>query len=159
MRSTTQLLEDTLWTGTVATAATTAAASLCGRIEEGQPIAPLNAVSHIVWGDEAAAHETPSMKYTMPGVLLNTAAVTGWAGVYELLFGGRRRPANLAGAILGGAAVSALAYVTDYYVVPDRVTPGFEKRLSNKSLAGIYTTLAVSLGVGSWLRNTSRRNA
>lgn len=156
MRSATELIEDTLWSGAIATATTTAAASLCGQLEEGESIAPLNAISHILWGDEAASHEAASVKYTMPGVVLNAGAVTGWAGVHELLFGGRRRPESLAGALAGGAAVSALAYVTDYYIVPNRLTPGFEKRLSNQSLAGIYTTLAVSLGAASWLRNSIR---
>ena len=158
MRSATEFIEDTLWTGTIATAATTAAASLCGQLEEGESIAPLNAISHIIWGDEAATHEAASVKYTMPGVVLNAAAVTGWAGVHELIFGGRRRPRSFGGAIAGGAVVSALAYVIDYHIVPDRVTPGFEKRLSNQSLAAIYTTLAVSLGVASWLRNSKRRD-
>ncbi len=156
MRSATELIEDTLWSGAIATATTTAAASLCGQLEEGESIAPLNAISHILWGDEAATHEAASVKYTMPGVVLNAGAVTGCAGVHELLFGGRRRPKSLAGALASGAAVSALAYVTDYYIVPNRLTPGFEKRLSNQSLAGIYTTLAVSLGAASWLRNSIR---
>jgi len=54
-------------------------------------------------------------------------------------------------AIAGGAIVSALAYVTDYHLVPKRLTPGFEKRLSNKSLFGIFATLALSLAVGSMM--------
>jgi hypothetical protein len=33
-------------------------------------------------------------------------------------------------------------------LVPERLTPGFEKRLSNKSLLAIYGTLAVGLGLG-----------
>jgi hypothetical protein len=150
-----QLIQNSLATGSIATAATTAAASLCGRIEEGEPIAPLNAISHIIYGDEAAAHNEPSAKYTMPGILLNTAAITGWAVVHELVFNGRRRPQTLPQAIAAGATTSALAFVTDYYVVPNRFTPGFEKRLSNKSLASIYATLAASLGIASWLRHRS----
>jgi hypothetical protein len=129
---------------------------MCGQYEAGQPIAPLNAVSHILYGDRAAGHNEASTKYTMPGIALNAAAVTGWAGVHELLFSGQNRQKNLPAAIAGGAVVSALAYVTDYYVVPKRFTPGFEKRLSNTSLAVIYGTLAVSLGVGSWWRQAKK---
>ena len=81
----------------------------------------------------------------MPGILLNTAAITGWAAVHELAFSGTRRPQTLSGALAAGAATSTLAYVTDYYLVPKRFTPGFEKRLSNSSLAAIYATLAASL--------------
>lgn len=153
MQNITSLINDSIATGAAATAATTAAASLCGRIEEGEPVAPLNAISHILYGDEAAAHDEPSTKYTMPGILLNTAAITGWAVVHELVFNGRRRPQTLPAAIAAGAATSALAYVTDYYLVPKRFTPGFEKRLSNKSLAGVYATLALSLGIASWMRH------
>jgi hypothetical protein len=152
MQSATKVLNDSIATGAIATAATTAAASVCGRIEEGEPIAPLNAISHILYGDEAATHNEPSTKYTMPGILLNTAAITGWAAVHEIMFSARR-PQSLPAALAAGAATSALAYVTDYCLVPKRFTPGFEKRLSNKSLAGIYATLALSLGVASWMRH------
>jgi hypothetical protein len=41
--------------------------------------------------------------------------------------------------------VSAGAYLTDYYLVPKRFTPGWEKRLSGKSLAAIYGMLALGL--------------
>jgi hypothetical protein len=153
MHSAPQLINDSIATGALATAATTAAVSVCGHIKEGEPIAPLNAISHILYGDEAAAHNEPSAKYTMPGILLNTAAITGWAAVHEVMFNGRRRPRTLPGALAAGAATSAVAYITDYYIVPKRFTPGFEKRLSNSSLACIYATLATSLGIASWLRH------
>ena len=92
----------------------------------------------------------------MPGLILNGAAVTGWAILQELMFGRRQNRTTIGKAMAEGAIVSGLAYVTDYYLVPPRFTPGFEKRLSNPSLAGIYSVLAASLGVGSWLRNCSR---
>jgi hypothetical protein len=148
-----QFAEDTLRTGIVATAATTLAVAALGEAEEGNAIAPMNAVSHILWGERAALQNRPSLKYTFTGGLLNTAAILGWAGVHEVLFGRRSVAArSVTGALVGGAAVSALAYVTDYYLVPKRFTPGFEKRLSNRSLCGVYTTLALSLAAGSLLR-------
>jgi hypothetical protein len=58
----------------------------------------------------------------------------------------------LSEALVEGTVVSGLAYVTDYYVVPDRLTPGFEKRLSNKSLTAIYCALAVGLAAGALRR-------
>jgi hypothetical protein len=147
-----QLAEDTLLTGAVATAATTLAVSALGQLEDGEPIAPINSVSHIAWGDEAAKHEEASVKYTLTGALLNAAAVIGWAGIHELAvwrLGARR---SQAASLAVGAAVAGLAYVTDYHIVPRRLTPGFEKRLSNRSLAAVYGVLAVSLGVGTLLR-------
>ncbi|HEX4415938.1 MAG TPA: hypothetical protein VH107_20065 [Lacipirellulaceae bacterium] len=146
------IVADGLWNGAVATAATTAVASLCGEIESQSVAAPLNAVSHIVWGDDAARHSEPSARYTVPGLLLNGAAVTSWAILQEVLFDHRQVKKSLSRSIAEGAMISGLAYVTDYHVVPPRLTPGFEKRLSNKSLATIYAALALSLGVAAWWR-------
>ncbi|MGC4002119.1 MAG: hypothetical protein QM811_02795 [Pirellulales bacterium] len=133
-----------------ATVATTAAVAAAGQLENGRPLGPINAVSHILFGDEAAAHDEPSLQYTLSGLALNAGAVAGWAVVGELLFGGKRRPTTLPGASAAGAATSAIAYVTDYHLVPDRLTPGFEKRLSNGALAAVYGVLAVGLGLGIW---------
>jgi len=148
--------QDSLSTGAVATVATTMAAAACGQIEDGHIIAPINAVSHILWGDEAAAQEEASYQYTLPGLALNAIAVTGWAGVHELLFGKAAAQGRTGEVLLGGAIVSAIAFVTDYRVVPDRLTPGFEKRLSNGSLLGIYGALALALSVGSLMRHRSK---
>lgn len=172
-----QLAQNTLRTGGLASAATTLAAAVCGLIEERNAVAPLNSVSHIAWGDRAGRQERPSWKYTLTGLALNTAAVTSWAALYELLFGGagavqsrhaigsgkRGRVSTpalsmsrlVAKSLIGGAAISGLAYVTDYKLVPAWLTPGFEKRLSNRSLLGIYTALALGLGLGGLLSESS----
>lgn len=55
-------------------------------------------------------------------------------------------------ALLGGAATAALAYLTDYHVVPRRLTPGVEKRLTGRSLFLVFGALAVGLSAGAWLR-------
>jgi hypothetical protein len=153
-RTASQFASDALVTGAVATAATTVSVAAFGQGEESEPIAPINAISHIAWGDEAARHSDPSLKYTLPGLLLNTAAITSWAVVHEALFGSPPIQRSLAKSLAGGAAVSAMAYVTDYHIVPKRFTPGFEKRLSNRSLAATYGVLALGLGIGSWLRRS-----
>lgn len=137
-----------LQTGATAAIATTIATAACGFAETGNAIAPINAVSHIVWGDEAAAQNGASIKYTGLGVALNAAAVTSWAAVYETFFGDAVDRRDVARALVGGAVVSAVAYMTDYHVVPARLTPGFEKRLSNTALLGIYSVLAISLAFG-----------
>ena len=147
-----QFVENSLRTGAVASAATTLMTAACGHLEDNNAIAPLNAVSHIAFGDKAAAQDNASFKYTATGVALNTAAVTSWAAVHEMFFGQEEGEQDVGQALIGGAAVSALAYVTDYYIVPKRLTPGFEKRLSNRSLFGIYATLALSLAAGSLCR-------
>ena len=157
-----QMFQDSVRTGAVTALTTTIAAAVCGQIETGSAVAPLNSVSHIVWGDEASAQEQWTCKYTATGLALNAAAVTSWAAVHELLFGrfadkgdvatGAGQPRDGGQAVLGGAIVSVLAYVTDYHVVPARLTPGFELRLGNRSLLGIYAALALGLAFGSLCR-------
>jgi hypothetical protein len=141
-------ISDTLTTGAVATVATTAAVAAFGQAEIGNAVAPINAVSHILWGEQAAKVEEMDATHTLTGLAFNAAAVTGWAGVHEFLMP-RTGPRRFDQALLTGTVVSALAFVTDYYIVPKRFTPGFEKRLSNFSLFGVYSTLALSLASGS----------
>lgn len=145
-------------TSVPATAATTAAVAICGHAEEGNVVAPLNAVSHILWGDKAAWQDDISVRYTLTGVALNTAAVTSWSAVYELAFGQVARRGHIAPAVLGGIAVAGLAYVTDYYIVPKRLTPGFEKRLSSPSMFAVYATLALSLPWAALAESRSTQN-
>jgi hypothetical protein len=146
----------TLATAAPASAATTAVVSLCGEIEERNAAAPLNAVSHILGGDSAARQDDLSLKHTGTGVALNTLAITSWAGVYEAVFGSRARRGSNRAAILGGIATSALAYAIDYHVVPRRLTPGFEKRLSPLSMFAVYASLALSLPIASLLGRKSQ---
>lgn len=151
MGSSANLLSDTLQSGAIASVTTGLTIAACGQAEINNPIAPLNAVSHIAWGEEAATKDAPSAQFTLTGVALNSLAVGSWAGVHELLFGEAVDRGDVGTALLGGAVVAGLAYVTDYYLVPNRFTPGFEKRLSGKSLLGIYSVLALSLGLGRML--------
>ena len=87
---------------------------------------------------------------------MNTAAIASWSFIYEIAFGRAARKGNHAAAVLGGISVATLAYVTDYYVVPKRLTPGFEKRLSPTSMLAVYSTLALSLPLASLLESESK---
>ena len=159
MEKTRSILGSALESGTVAGLAAAAVASVAGKCETGSYAAPLNATSHIVWGEEAAQKDRPSLKYTLTGFLLNHGSGIFWASFYERLFGrhsgrlSRSRlpssvsedPMPLIKPILGGTAVAAAAYVIDYHLIPKRFTPGFEKRLSGKSLAAIFGALAIGM--------------
>lgn len=144
------LLRNTAVGGTLATVATTAALLLAGD-REGSRVAPLNAVSHIAFGDDAYEHEEPSLKHTTAGFTLNALATASWALVHEALFGLRGR-SSIPAALATGAAVSALAYAVDYHAVPERLKPGFEKKVSRPALTGLYVVLALSLAAGALLR-------
>jgi len=144
-------IKDTLTTGAVASATTTAAVAVLGKLEGRSAVAPINAVSHILWGEEAADTEQLDARHTLAGAGLNAVAVTGWAGLHEL-FMPRSGTPSAKRALLAGIATATVAYVTDYHVVPKRFTPGFEKRLSGKALFGVYAALALSLAAGSLCR-------
>jgi hypothetical protein len=146
-------LGDTLRTGAGAALATTLAIAACGVIELDNAAAPLNAISHIVWGDEAAAASDLSIKYTLIGLALNAAAMLLWAAIFEAVIALGPRVNRMAWALFAGAAVSALAYAVDYYVVPERLAPGFETRLSVWSLLAIYVVLAGSLALCAGVRS------
>lgn len=140
---------DTVAAGAAAAAATTATVLYLGHRRDQSAWAPLNAVSHIAFGDEAARHTELSARYTGTGAALNTAAMIAWAAIYAGAMRSLPR-STWPAAVAMGAAVSAAAYVTDYHVVPRRLTPGFEKRLDGRSLLVIYSTLAAGLAAG-WL--------
>ena len=131
-----------------ATVATTAATAICGVVENGNWAAPVNAISHIAWGEKAAHREAVSIKHTVLGAGLNAAAMVAWAAFHHLVFRPHNRRSTAAGALARGAATAGIAYVVDYHVVPKRLTPGFEKRLSNRSVFAIYAALAASLAAG-----------
>jgi hypothetical protein len=129
--------------GTLAAAAVTLVASVAAKRATGSSAAALNATSHVLWGERAGRKNAVSMKYTGTGAIANYGASIFWACVYEMLAGHRGR--TRLRALAGGALTSAVAYVTDYHVVPRRLTPGFEMRLSRGALAGVYVALALGL--------------
>lgn len=140
--------KNVLLTAGLATAGTTVAASLLGRKDAGSAAAALNATSHILYGERAARQDEFSLKYTLAGSVLNAAAMLSWAALQELGLGRWARGGSTTRAAMAGAATSGVAYITDYRVVPERLTPGFEKRLSRTSLAIVYSVLALALAVG-----------
>lgn len=137
--------------GSLAGLVTTAAVALAGRREARSAAAPINATSHVLWGDEAGTTDAVDLKHTVPGLLLNTGAGMFWALVHELLLA--RSPArDRATAAATGAAVGALAYAVDYHLIPRRLTPGWELRLSRSGVALGFVALGASLAVAGWLR-------
>jgi len=151
MSRTNGYLKHTLMSGAVTTAATTAVLGVLGALKDKDPAGPINAVSHILFGDDdAMGAKGVDAKHTLTGSVLNAASVTMWAGLHELLFGkfARKGPAQ---AVLSGAVVSGIAYAVDYHVVPKRLTPGFEKKVSKGGLFTTYAVLALSFAAGALL--------
>ena len=144
----TSLVADAAASGAIATLTTTAAIVIVGHQRDESAWAPLNAVSHILWGDEAATHTERSLTYTASGAALNASAMMSWGAVYAALL--RMMPRRTPAAAIGvGVATAALAYVIDYHLVPRRFTPGFEKRLTGGEMTWVYAALAIGLAAGA----------
>lgn len=131
--------------GAVSSLAVTATAMVCGRAEGQSGWRPINAISHIAWGRKAAQKNLLTARYTGMGLLLNGVACGFWAWLYRHCRRSMRSPDSFLLSVGSGVAISALAYVTDYYVVPRRFTPGFELTLSRRSFPWLYGALAVGL--------------
>lgn len=145
--------------GSMASIVTTAVLSRRGKRENGTPYGSTNAISHWVWGDSAARQNQPSARYTLPGFAIHHASSTLWAVVYEKWFGDKAEEKSIVPALAGGAAVAALACFVDYKVTPRRLHPGYEMRLSTRSLFFLYGTFGITLalrGLISGMRRAGR---
>jgi hypothetical protein len=137
--------------GATSSLLSTVALATFGKREAGSAYAPTNAVSHWIWGDQAARHDSPSTRYTLPGYLIHHGSATFWSVLFERLCGDlldRKAPATTLGV---ATAASAVACLTDYQLTPERLRPGYEKRLSRPALAVVYGAFGVGLALGAML--------
>lgn len=149
--TTTRILREGAVAGTAASLLSTALLAALGQRQAGSAVAPTNAVSHWLWGDESLHADRPSWRHTFVGYLTHHLAAVFWAASYSWLWGRRDEAKRLPQAIAGAVATSAVAYVVDYHVVPERLTPGFEHRLSPGAMLATYGTLAAGFALGALL--------
>lgn len=130
-----------------------------GQVDSGSAAAPLNAPSHWLYGDKALAQDALSWRYTGTGTAIHHASALMWGLFYDRLMrrgskqGGLSR--KVARVVGGAAAMTAIAAVVDLKLVPSRLTPGFEHRLSRKSLLGVYVAFAGGLALGGLLSRST----
>jgi len=120
-----------------------------GRAELQRAVGPLNAPSHTMWGDRALRQDGVSLRYTALGTVTHLASAMFWGVVYDLLRRRHARP-TMANAVTDAAAVTATAACVDF-VLPQRLTPGFERRLSTGGLVWVYAGFACGLVLGAAL--------
>ncbi len=123
-----------------------AALEIRGRHETGRPAAPVNAVSHWIWGDEALHRDDRTASHTLVGAGIHMVSGALWAGVYEIVRRRHRTPDRV-GAVTDAVAVAGLAAAVDLEMTPHRLRPGFEHRLSRAGLFWVYGSFAVGLAV------------
>jgi hypothetical protein len=121
-----------------------------GRTDTRRAFAPINAISHWFWPRQAFHRNEASLKHTATGFALHYASSLLWSTVYGWLRAHRFRPTPV-NAVVDAAAVTVAAAVVDLAVVPERVTPGFEHRLSRPSLTLVYAGFAAGLAIGGVL--------
>ncbi|MES2319928.1 MAG: hypothetical protein V4631_20805 [Pseudomonadota bacterium] len=137
--------------GTTSSLLSTAALAALGKGETGSVYAPTNAISHWLWGDRAARHDHPSLRYTLLGYLIHHASATFWAVLFERFMGKRLDRQDVALTLQAATAASAVACFTDYQLTPHRLHPGYEMRLSRPSLAVVYGAFGLGLAAGALL--------
>jgi hypothetical protein len=142
---------DALWSGTLASLASGAVLAWRGRTDNASAAAPLNAPAHWIFGDESLRQDDASWRHTATGMATHHMSSVFWAALHQLLISRHRRatPARVAA---DAVAVTGIAAVVDLKVVPKRLTPGFERRLSRPSLAGVYVGFAIGLALGACAR-------
>ena len=140
-------LQQGLLSGTAASLLSTVVLMMIGRNESGSAWAPVNAVSHWYWGDDALKRDHATLKYTVPGYLTHHASSVFWAVLFERVSGQRTRRTSGLGLLASSAATAAVACFVDYQLTPKRLTPGFEHRLSKKALFAVYAAFAAGLAL------------
>ncbi|MEM5436519.1 hypothetical protein [Paraburkholderia diazotrophica] len=122
--------------------------------EGSSAIAPINAVTHCLWPHRAFAETHFSARFSLTGLAIHEASAVLWAMLFEglrdrLSRGSSRRDA--VAVATAATATAATAYAVDYHLVPERLTPGFDAHLSNRSLAAVYIALAAGLAAAALL--------
>jgi hypothetical protein len=150
-----QVLQPALLDGTLAGLLSSLVLAWRGRTDIGSAPAPLNAPSHWVYGPRALRRNDASLRYTGVGMAVHYASSLFWAVLYRRLRAGRPQ-SGTAGAVADAALVTTLAAAVDLKVVPERLTPGFERRLPPRSLWMVYAGFGAGLVLGGLLQHGRR---
>jgi hypothetical protein len=137
--------------GSLASLLSTAVLATAGLHQAGSAVAPTNAVSHWLWGDESLHAQQPTLRHTLTGYVTHHLASIFWAALYSRLYGHRDAAKSLPQAVAGGIATSAIACFIDYQLVPKRLTPGYEHRISDGAMVATYGALAAGFALGALL--------
>jgi hypothetical protein len=156
--------------GSAASVLSALAAYCLSARENRAPFAAINAVSHWLYGPAAYVADRPSLRHTLPGFVIHHASSLLWGTLYEVLLRslvdrdaveGTDRPTargrpDAADRWATAAVVTAIGAFTDLRLVPPRLSPGFEHRLSKTGVAVVYLSFAFGLALAAQPRGGSR---
>lgn len=157
MKTWTASMKDSLVSGGTAGLLSAAVLAWRGRHDTHSAAAPLNATSHILWGEEALHADRATARHTAAGALLHAASAVFWGVLFEKLLGRERRQGHVDAIVRSAVKATTAAAVVDLCLVPRRLTPGFERRLSTRSLWLVYGGLAAGMVAGALLLDRARR--
>ena len=145
-----QALREGLVSGSLASLASAGYLALAGN-RSSKPAAPLNAVSHWIYGDRAFYEDGPSVAHTATGYFIHHMASVFWGVLHAKAWGARPEAKKPLPAAAGAVASAAIACFVDYELTPKRLTPGFEHRLAKPQMVNVYACFALGLMAGSLL--------
>lgn len=155
----THILGRAFLSGSSASVVSTIALACAGHFDARSPYAPTNAISHWFWGDRALHVDRPAPRYTAVGYVIHHATSVFWAAFYEVWVERSPRRQQPLAVVTAGLAVAALACFVDLKCTPQRLTPGFERRLSGGPLAAVYIAFGLGLSlVTLWRNRRDQRN-
>lgn len=140
-----------LLSGSAASVASALALAWRGKHELDDPVAPLNGPSQWIWGKGAPYQDGFSARHTVVGYAIHHLASVFWALFYEKARPQDRNP------VAPAALAAAVSSFVDYRLTPERLTPGFEKRLSRKSLVLVYAAFGLGLALPSLIGRARAR--
>jgi hypothetical protein len=150
MSSWKQTFRDGALAGSLASILSAAVLVAAGQRRSRDPAAPVNAISHWVWGDSALRKDKPTLRHTAVGYFIHHAASLFWSTLHMRAWGRPAVPHDAGTVAAQAAATAAVACFVDYKLTPHRFTPGFEHRLTRGQLAAVYALFAVGLAIGSY---------
>lgn len=134
-----------LVSGTIASVVTAVGLAVLSRAEGKHPLAPFNASSHWLFGDNNIKLDGFNPQQTSIGLLTHHASAIFWALIYE--FGAVSLvPKGYREATAAPTAV--FAALLDYGLLPRRLTPGWELAVSKRSVSAGFLLLGLGLALG-----------
>lgn len=112
--------------------------------------AGINATSHWLWGDESLHTDDLDWRHTGVGLATHQASAWFWASLYAAIRLARKRRTPV-DAVTDAITVTGVAIVVDLGLVPKRLTPGFEHRMTSRRLGVVYLSLLAGLAIGAML--------
>ncbi|PWK35001.1 hypothetical protein [Cupriavidus plantarum] len=131
--------------GASASLVSTGILALAGVRDCASAVAPINAVSHWLWADRAFRRHDLTVAHTVMGYVIHHAMSVMWAAGYEGYLAWRNPRESLLHAIGAGVAFATVAAVVDLRLTPERLTPGFERKLAPRALLAVYVGFGLAL--------------